>query len=87
MASTIQIRLDDSLKNASDKLFKQLGLDTSTAVRIFLKMAVEIQGIPFDIRLTDNSLEQAREDVLNGKNLSRRYKSAKEAVEAMLEDD
>lgn len=28
MASTIQIRVDDDLKNKSDQLFKDLGTDT-----------------------------------------------------------
>ena len=29
MASTIQIRVDDDLKNKSDQLFKDLGTDTT----------------------------------------------------------
>ena len=31
MASTIQIRVDDDLKNKSDQLFKDLGTDTTSA--------------------------------------------------------
>ena len=34
MASTIQIRVDDDLKNKSDQLFKDLGTDTTSAIRI-----------------------------------------------------
>ena len=30
MASTIQIRVDDDLKNKSDQLFKDLGTDTTS---------------------------------------------------------
>ena len=33
MASTIQIRVDDDLKNKSDQLFKDLGTDTTSAIR------------------------------------------------------
>ena len=36
MASTIQIRVDDDLKNKSDQLFKDLGTDTTSAIRMFL---------------------------------------------------
>ena len=40
MASTIQIRVDDDLKNKSDQLFKDLGTDTTSAIRMFLTQAV-----------------------------------------------
>jgi len=35
MASTIQVRVEDELKNKSDALFKDLGTDTTTAIRMF----------------------------------------------------
>mgnify|MGYP005891164139 FL=1 len=35
MAGTIQVRVDDELKNKSDTLFKYLGTDTTTAIRMF----------------------------------------------------
>ena len=40
MSSTIQIRVDDELKMKSDQLFKDLGTDTTTAIRMFLTQAV-----------------------------------------------
>lgn len=50
MASTIQIRIDDDLKDKSDSLFKDLGTDTTTAIRMFLKQAVATNGFPFEIK-------------------------------------
>ncbi|MCD7841337.1 MAG: type II toxin-antitoxin system RelB/DinJ family antitoxin [Lachnospiraceae bacterium] len=50
MASTIQIRVDDDLKKKSDRLFKDLGTDTTSAIRIFLTQAVANNGFPFEIR-------------------------------------
>ena len=52
MASTIQIRVDDNLKNKSDKLFKDLGTDTTSAIRMFLTQAVAYNGFPFEIKRT-----------------------------------
>ena len=49
MASTIQIRIDDELKAKSDSLFKELGTDTTTAIRMFLTQAVACNGFPFMI--------------------------------------
>lgn len=50
MASTIQVRVEDELKNKSDALFKDLGTDTTTAIRIFLTQAVAANGFPFEIK-------------------------------------
>jgi addiction module antitoxin, relB/dinJ family len=50
MASTIQIRVEDELKSKSDALFKDLGTDTTTAIRIFLTQAVATNGFPFEIK-------------------------------------
>ena len=50
MASTIQVRVEDELKSKSDALFKDLGTDTTTAIRIFLTQAVATNGFPFEIK-------------------------------------
>ena len=52
MATTlVQIRVDDTLKDEVSKIYEQLGLDLSTAVRIFFKRTVAEQGIPFSMTL------------------------------------
>jgi DNA-damage-inducible protein J len=86
MSRTIQLRVDDVLKSAADELFASLGLDTSTAIRIFLTMSVETGGLPFEVKNPNLSLRQAMDDVLNKRNLSKPYKNAKDAINAMLED-
>ena len=86
MSSTIQLRLDDDLKKKSDELFKDLGTDTTTAIRIFLKQALAVNGFPFEIKrvntnsfstLTENELldilKKSREQATNGL-----YKDAQE---------
>ena len=55
MASTIQVRVEDELKNKSDQLFKELGTDTTSAIRIFLTQAVANNGFPFEIKRVKKS--------------------------------
>lgn len=45
----IQVRVDTRLKQQAEDLFNDLGLDTASAIRLFLKQAVMYQGIPFPI--------------------------------------
>ena len=79
MASTIQVRVDDDLKAKSDELFKDLGTDTTTAIRMFLTQAIAVNGFPFEIkRASENpykvlsevemleTLEKAREYAAQG---------------------
>ena len=49
--STIQVRVDDDLKSKADALFKELGTDTTSAIRMFLTQAVAYGGIPFKIKI------------------------------------
>ena len=48
--STLQIRIDDHLKEQAIALFDRLGLDLPTAVRMFLKKAVLENGVPFELK-------------------------------------
>lgn len=85
--ATIQVRLDDSLKIKADKLFSSLGLDTSTAVRIFLNISVENNGLPFSVKHTlPADLQEAVYDSRNLSNLNGPYDTAEAAVLSMLED-
>ncbi len=86
--ATLQIRVDDSLKQEADALFSSLGLDTSTAVRIFLNAAVENEGIPFSVRRRAPSaaLQEAIRDSRSRQNLNGPFDTAEEAVAAMLEE-
>lgn len=47
--ATVVVRVDDKLKEEAAQLFNDLGLDMSTAVKMFLIQSVRMQGIPFEI--------------------------------------
>ena len=51
--SLVQVRVDEQLKEEVTNLYEELGMDLSTAIRIFLKRSVQEKGIPFSMKLTD----------------------------------
>lgn len=53
----LQIRVDEELKNQASAIYNELGIDLSTAVRIFLKKSVLEGGIPFDTKIDKKTLE------------------------------
>ena len=46
-AVNMSFRVDKTLKNEADKLFKSLGLNTIVALNMFLAQSVREQSIPF----------------------------------------
>ena len=75
MASTIQIRVDDDLKTKSDNLFRELGTDTTSAIRIFLAQAVANNGLPFEIKkkITNPYVTLTEDEFLTKLDTSRKH--------------
>jgi DNA-damage-inducible protein J len=83
--------MDDSTKTAADNLFSSLGLDTSTAVRMFIAAALEYDGLPFAVRHNYEhrpkaELREAMEDIHLNRNLNGPFATAEEAVCSMLKE-
>ena len=47
--STLQIRIDSDLRQQADELFSNVGLDISSAVRLFLRQSVIRHRLPFEV--------------------------------------
>ncbi|MCA9361857.1 type II toxin-antitoxin system RelB/DinJ family antitoxin [Candidatus Kaiserbacteria bacterium] len=60
---TIQIRIDAKTKREARKTLEELGLDMSSAVKLFLTNVVNRKGIPFDLK-TENGYTLAQEQAL-----------------------
>ncbi len=48
----VQVRVDETLKDEVTKIYDYYGLDLPTAIRIFMKKTVAVNGLPFDLRET-----------------------------------
>lgn len=92
MATTnINIRIDTDLKKKADTLFADLGLNMSSAINIFLRSAVNYEGIPFEIkRIAPNSQTRAAlaeyEEMKSNPQKYKRYKSFDDALNEVLHD-
>ena len=85
--AVLQTRVDLDTKKKAEELFDSLGLDTTTAIRLFLKQSINQQRIPFEILppqeiFSQNSFAAIEE----AKKISRdptvkSYSSAKELLE------
>lgn len=49
--TNLNIRTDKDVKEKAEKIFKELGLNMTSAVNIFLRTAIRERGIPFELKL------------------------------------
>ena len=70
MANTLQVRIDDDLKTQATMVYDQLGIDLSTAVRMFLKKSVAVNGIPFEVK-NDSSRDRAMAALNKARSISK----------------
>ena len=65
--ATVRARVDESLKFDAENILKELGLNTSQAINIFLKKVVAVHGIPFDLKVPSKQLQNAMDEAKNSK--------------------
>ena len=88
MNATIQLRIDAATKSKAQKVLKELGLDLSSAVKLFLTQVVRSRSLPIS-NLTVNGFTPAQErralkELKWTKKYGKRYPSVKEAMDAIL---
>ena len=85
------IKIDPDLKKESQILFEQLGLNLSTAINMFLRQAVQCDGLPFDVKRHKPNAEtvaaiEEGEEILKHPDKYPSYNSASELFAAVLGD-
>lgn len=56
------MRIDPELKAQANDVFRELGLNMSSAVNIFLRAVVRERGIPFDVRISDENQNDGKSE-------------------------
>lgn len=85
--SIIQVRIDEKTKRAAKRTLREMGLDMSSAVKLFLKNVVITESIPFDVR-TKNGFTRRNEEKMiaeTGETLrdGKAYASYREMVQSL----
>ncbi|MCK5590514.1 MAG: type II toxin-antitoxin system RelB/DinJ family antitoxin [Candidatus Pacebacteria bacterium] len=80
MNTTLQIRVDKNTKKQAQKVFKDMGLDMSSGVKLFLQRVVNTETLPFEV-VTKNGYTRAQERTMlketkQALKKSKSYKSA-----------
>jgi DNA-damage-inducible protein J len=82
----IQVSIDETTKNKADRLFTDLGLDTPTAIRIFINQALRREGMPFEISRPQPNAETLKAMLDDMEIIPKRYSSFKEILDEIDEE-
>ncbi|MCM1204405.1 MAG: type II toxin-antitoxin system RelB/DinJ family antitoxin [Bacteroidales bacterium] len=50
---------DKALKQEVKEIYESLGMDLPTALRMFMNKSKMVKGVPFDVRLPENTVTRA----------------------------
>ncbi|MCC3168201.1 type II toxin-antitoxin system RelB/DinJ family antitoxin [Streptococcus sanguinis] len=80
--TSMSIRLDSEVKEQAQQVFNSLGMDMTTAINIFLRQAIQYQGLPFDVRLDESrKLMEVLADLEQNRNMSQSFVSVSDLME------
>ncbi len=86
----IQIRIDAETKRETKKILDSLGIDMSSAVKLFFRQIINAKNIPFELRgengLTLRNAELLRESIISAKNSTKTFKTGSSLIREALKD-
>ena len=83
--STIHIRVDEETKAKATQALEAMGLDLSTAVRVYLARISAEQRLPFELRVPNTATHDAINELELGK--SRRAEDVDSLFDQLNADD
>jgi len=86
----LQIRIDSKTKKEAKTILDNLGMDMSTAVKLFFRQIINSRNIPFELRgengLTLRHAELLRESEISAENSRKSFKSGAALIKDALND-
>jgi len=67
--ATVRARMEPGLKKETERILDQLGLNTTEAIRIFFKQVKLHRGLPFELKIPNETTQQAITEAKERKNL------------------
>ncbi len=84
----LQIRIDAKTKKEAKQILAGLGMDMSSAIKIFLKQVVNTKNFPCEIRdangLSLHNSNILRESVIDAENSEKSFKRGKDLIKDAL---
>ena len=86
----LQIRIDAETKKEAKKILDSLGIDMSSAIKLFFRQIINARNLPFELRgengLTLRNAELLRESIISARNSTKTFKDGSALLRDALKD-
>ena len=86
----IQIRIDSKTKNEARKILDSLGMDMSSAIKIFLRQIINTKNFPCELRdengFTLKNAEILRESIVEAEGSGKSFAKGSDLIKDALKD-
>ena len=82
--TNFSVRMDKQIKEESEALFKDLGINLTAAINVFLRQAIRAGGFPFEVKVGQPNVEtllaMLESERLQNDPQVKRYRDVEEAL-------
>ena len=86
----IQVRIDSKTKNEAKKILDSLGMDISSAVKIFFRQIINTKNFPCELRsedgLTLQNYQELRKSIISAERSRKSFKTSKSLIRDVLKN-
>jgi DNA-damage-inducible protein J len=68
-SAIIRARIEPELKEEAETIFNELGLSITEAITLFYRQVKLVKGLPFEVRIPNQTTLQTFQDTDEGRNL------------------
>ncbi len=89
-STQLQIRIDSKTKKEAKNIFDNIGIDMSSAIKLFLQQTINAKNIPFEVRdengmtLKNSQILQAA--IIDAENSSKSFDNVDDLIKDILKD-
>jgi DNA-damage-inducible protein J len=84
--TTIQVRIDEKTKTGAHKVFKGLGLDMSSGVKLYLNQVVKDKGLPFIVRGENGYTPGQEQEMIREVEWAKKHAKKYTSVDEIMKD-
>jgi DNA-damage-inducible protein J len=86
----LQIRIDAKTKKEAKNIFDNIGIDMSSAIKLFLQQTINAKNIPFEMRdengMTLRNAQTLQEAIIDAENSSKSFNNVDVLIKDILKD-
>ncbi|MCK9438870.1 MAG: type II toxin-antitoxin system RelB/DinJ family antitoxin [Patescibacteria group bacterium] len=86
----IQVRIDSKTKNEAKKILDSLGMDISSAIKIFFRQIINTKNFPCELRgedgLTLQNYQELKKAIVSAEKSKKSFKTGKSLIGDALKD-